>query len=385
MNGGIEQGIDVLLRKNTYRGVRLGMATNEAALTQSGCASRKALLDAGFAITKLFSPEHGLNVTYADGAMVEDQTDLLTGLPVISLYGEWLKPDPDTLQNLDAVLFDIPDVGARFYTYLWTMTYLMEACAEAGIPFIVLDRPNPAGGAIWQSEGPMLDEIHCSSFIGRWSIPIRHGCTLGELARYFKATRLQNLPLEIIPCEGWERSRSFFETGHPFTPTSPAIRDAETALLYAGTGLLEGINVSEGRGTEFAFKQAGAPWINAVKWKQAMDSAGIKGVIMETVAFTPKWGLFAGEICNGLRLTVNEPGSFRPVAFGICLIQQLMHLYPDKVKPRLYPTVANPSGENHPDRLLGMKDAFIKLKTGKKINTDLNEEWSREIDAFLLY
>lgn len=385
MNGGIVQGIDVLLHKNTYRGVRLGMVTNEAALTQSGFASRKALLKAEFTITKLFSPEHGLNVAHADGARVEDQTDLLTGLPVISLYGERLKPDPETLQDLDAVLFDIPDVGARFYTYLWTMTYMMEACAEAGIPFIVLDRPNPIGDAFCQCEGPMLDEIHCSSFIGRWSIPIRHGCTLGELARYFKATRLQNLHLEIIPCQGWERSQSFFETGYPFTPTSPAIRDAETALLYPGTGLLEGIHISEGRGAAFAFKQAGAPWINAVKWKQAMDAAGVKGVSLETMAFTPDWGLYAGEVCNGLRFAVNEPGSFRPVAFGICLIQQLMHLYPDQVKPRLYPTVANPSGENHLERLLGMKDAFFKLKTGEKINTDINEEWRREINTLLLY
>ena len=385
MKSGIVQGIDVLLRENTYLGKRLGMVTNEAALTQSGYPSRKALLDAGFTITKLFSPEHGLNVTCADGARVEDQTDLLTGLPVISLYGERLKPNPGTLLNLDAVLFDIPDVGARFYTYLWTMTYMMEACAEAGIAFIVFDRPNPIGGAMWQCESPMLDEANCSSFIGRWSIPIRHGCTLGELARYFKTTRLQNLHLEIIPCEGWERRQSFFETGHLFTPTSPAIRDAETALLYPGTGLLEGIHISEGRGTASAFKQAGAPWINAVKWQQAMDAAIVKGVSVETVTFTPEWGLYAGELCNGLRFSVNDARSFRPVAFGICLIQQLMHLYPDLVKPRLYPTVANPSGENHLDRLVGIKDAFTKLKSGEKVITDLNEEWRKEINTLLLY
>jgi uncharacterized protein YbbC (DUF1343 family) len=385
MNTGMVHGIDVLIRKNTYPGKRLGMVTNEAALTRSGLPSRKALMEAGFTLARLFSPEHGLNVSYPDGARVEDQVDVITGLPVVSMYGERLKPSPESLKNLDAVLFDIPDVGARFYTYLWTMTYMMEACAKACIPFIVLDRPNPIGGAMWQCEGPMLNEKHCSSFIGRWNMPIRHGCTLGELARYFKATRLQNLHLEIIPCEGWERSQSFFETGHPFTPTSPAIRDAETALLYPGTGLLEGIHISEGRGTAFAFKQAGAPWINALKWKQAMDNLMMKSVSIEAVTFTPDWGLYAGEACNGLRFAITNPNIFRPAAFGIYLIQQLMHLYPDQVKPRLYPTVANPSGENHLDRLVGIKDAFLQLKNGFEPEVNIDEQWAGKIGPWLMY
>lgn len=385
MQTGLVQGIDAFLRKNTYAGKRLGLVTNEAAHTQAGIPSRKALLKAGFNLARLFSPEHGLDVTRADGAKVEDQTDLLTSLPVISLYGERLKPGRETLQDLDAVLFDIPDVGCRFYTYLWTMTYMMEACAEAGIPFIVLDRPNPIGGAILQCEGPMLDEIHCSSFIGRWNIPIRHGCTLGELARHFRATRLQNLKLEVIPCEGWNRNYSFFETNHPFTPTSPAIRNAETALLYPGTGLLEGINVNEGRGTAFAFKQTGAPWIDAAKWKQAMDDLNMKGVSMEAVTFKPDWGLYASEVCNGLRFTITNPAAFCPVAFGLQLIIQLINTHAEQVQPRNYPTVANPTGENHLDRLLGIPEAFSALKNGNIPAVNVIAIWEKMVGPYLLY
>src|SRR5690606_8412023 len=146
---------------------------------------RKALQDAGFQLVKLFSPEHGLLAVGADGVAQADFVDPLTGLPVVSLYGSKMAPEPQDLESLDAVLFDIPDVGCRFYTYLWTLSYVMEGCARARIPLFVLDRPNPLGGDLSQAEGPMLDEAHCSSFIGRWSIPIRHSCTLGELALYF--------------------------------------------------------------------------------------------------------------------------------------------------------------------------------------------------------
>jgi uncharacterized protein YbbC (DUF1343 family) len=385
MQTNLVQGIDAFLRKNTYAGKRLGLVTNEAARTQAGIPSRKALLKAGCNLARLFSPEHGLDVTHADGSKVEDQTDLLTGLPVVSLYGNRLKPGPETLQDLDAVLFDIPDVGCRFYTYLWTMTYMMETCTEAGVPFVLLDRPNPIGGAMWQCEGPMLDETRCSSFIGRWNMPIRHGCTPGELAQFFRATRLQNLQLEVIPCEGWNRNYSFLETNHPFTPTSPAIRNAETALLYPGTGLLEGINVNEGRGTAFAFKQTGSPWIDAEKWKQAMDDLLMNGVSIETLTFKPDWGLYAGEACNGLRFKVTDPVKFRPVGFGLQLIIQLMNTHGEKVQPRNYPTVANPTGENHLDRLLGIAGAFSALKNRKLPEVNVNASWEKMVGPYLLY
>ena len=175
-----------------FKNVRIGFVTNNAATTSKGVQSRIALVDAGFAITKLFSPEHGLTTKGKDGAYQNNTIDPYTHLPVVSLYGEHLMPSANDMNDIDIVLFDIPDVGCRFYTYLWTMTYVMETCALHNKPLIILDRPNPISGAIKKAEGPMLDEKNCSSFIGRWDIPIRHSCTLGELATYFSVSRKIN-------------------------------------------------------------------------------------------------------------------------------------------------------------------------------------------------
>jgi uncharacterized protein YbbC (DUF1343 family) len=362
----------------------LGMLTNEAAKTNAGKPSRQFLIENGFRVAKLFSPEHGLSVQHPDGEKVDHQKDTLTGLPVISLYGDQMKPSPDQLSGLDAVLFDVPDVGCRFYTYLWSMTYLMEACMEAGIPMIILDRPNPIGGVLSMSEGPMLDEIHCSSFIGRWNIPVRHSCTVGELAKFFRNTRLPALELYVITCEHWDRSVSFFESGHYFIPTSPAIRNAETALLYPGTGLLEGVNVSEGRGTDFPFKQAGAPWIDTVKWKKTVEGLGFNELQMTPVHFTPDWGMYAGEECFGLRFEVIEARRFKPVQFGLQLIKGLMLSFPEAVEPRLYQTAANPTGSGHLDKLTGVRDSFNFLLAGGSISTGC-PDWTETIKPFLLY
>jgi uncharacterized protein YbbC (DUF1343 family) len=363
---------------------RWGMLTNEAAKTNGGEASRLFLLKHGFQIVRLFSPEHGLSVRQADGESVGDQTDVLTGLPVVSLYGQRMKPLPEQLEGLDGIIFDIPDVGCRFYTYLWSMTYMMEACSEARIPLIILDRPNPIGGDLSLCEGPMLDEIHCSSFIGRWNIPVRHGCTLGELALFFQKTRLPQLELIVLPCKIPDRRKSFFETGTIFVPTSPAIQDAETALLYPGTGLLEGIQISEGRGTNRPFKQAGAPWIDAEKWKSDIKKSRAIGVEISEVQFMPQWGLFAGQTCYGLGFQVKDPSVFRPVSFGLLLIECLFRCFPDYIGERAYRTAANPDGSHHLDRLTGVHQSFLKLRTGEPLTTDC-ASWHDLIGPYRLY
>jgi uncharacterized protein YbbC (DUF1343 family) len=240
---------------------KLGLATNQAARLPDGTLSRVSILKAGFSLHRLFSPEHGLEALGADGKPQPSGIDPLTGIPVESLYHQEVSISANQLQGLDAVLFDIPDAGARFYTYLWTMTHLMEACAGAQIPFVVLDRPNPLGGNLAYTEGPMLDEAHCSSFIGRWSIPIRHSCTLGELARYFLSFKKIKLDLRVVPCRCWNRKDPPDFSKAWFIKTSPAIVDAETALLYCGTAFFEAFHVNEGRGTAHPFKQVGAPWI----------------------------------------------------------------------------------------------------------------------------
>lgn len=192
-------GIDTFLQQcELYKSRRLGLVTNNAAFTSDGLLSRLALLKNEFNLKKIFSPEHGISVKGEDGVYQKHSIDIKTDLPIISLYSDRLMPTEEDLSDIDVVLFDIPDVGCRFYTYLWTMTYVMEACAKYKKQLIILDRPNPIGGSLNMAEGPMLDEINCSSFIGRWSIPIRHCCTIGELANYFSAKKINGIDLKII-------------------------------------------------------------------------------------------------------------------------------------------------------------------------------------------
>ncbi len=385
MNQSFISGIDNPEWLLSLQNASIGLITNDKAHNAKGLTSRMALIEMGLNLKILFSPEHGLNAAHPDGEKVSENIDVLTGLPVKSLYFDSFMPRIDDLKNLDALLFDIPDVGSRFYTYLWTMTYIMEACALAGLPLFILDRPNPLGGDIQKCEGPMLNEEQCSSFIGRWNIPVRHGCTMGELARFFQATRLPGLHLQVIPCSGWQRHQNALNTNLHFLPTSPAITDAETALLYTGLGILEGINVSEGRGTNFPFKQMGAPWINAAALQLNTKEHNPKGIAIEIISFTPEWGIYAGELCHGLRFEVTDEESFRPVAFVLLLIKTLIQLYPLNVAERLYPTLANPTGKNHLDRLTGVHLAFEKIKDEVFPDTNVNPGWSEAIRPYLLY
>ncbi len=380
-------GVDVLLKQvEKWTGKKLALVTNNAASTSEGTLSRVALQQAGFNLVLLFSPEHGLTAKGADGAAQADGTDIATGLPVISLYGDHFRPSAEELSGTDLVLFDIPDAGCRFYTYLWTLTHVMEACAAAGKKLIVLDRPNPLSGDLKKTEGPMLDEKNCASFIGRWNIPVRHSCTLGELALYFNATQVPGLDLEIIKVQHWDRQQTVVQSGWLFVPTSPAIRDKETIALYPATCFLEGINVNEGRGTQDDFKVCGAPWIDAVKLTKLFIEQGVDGMTATPISYTPEWGLYAGERCNGMRFAITDEALFRPVQTGLGLLQLLKKSYPAELKERLYITVANPTGTGHLDRLTGVKDAFYKIETGElAMAAAFTDQWKERITPFLLY
>jgi uncharacterized protein YbbC (DUF1343 family) len=382
----LKTGLDVLLAsRNVEKWGSIGLVTNDAARTAAGTLGRVALLRAGFRIVKLFSPEHGISVTGEDGAFVDHGTDTLTNLPIVSLYGEKMAPAVADLQDIDTVFFDIPDVGARFYTYLWTLTYLMEACAQAGKPLVVLDRPNPTGLQLSQTEGPMLDEMHCSSFIGRWSLPIRHSCTLGELAKYFVATRVPKVQLLVIACKGLTRSCHALLNEEIFVPTSPAIRNARAAFLYPGTGLLEGINVSEGRGTPYPFEWFGAPWIDIALLLPLLQALKIPGISFIPLVQLPGAGPYAGQHCNGLHLNITHAGRYKPVISVITLIRTLLKLYPQHINERMYPTAANPTGTRHLDKLLGVPNAFELLQQETHIETDVAKKWQEAIGVYLLY
>lgn len=265
------------------------------------------------------------------------------------------------------------------------MTYVMEACAAFNKPLIILDRPNPTGGGFSMCEGPMLDEINCSSFIGRWSIPIRHCCTSGELATYFASTKIRNLELKILPVANWLRNQTADAWGYNFTPTSPAIKDLTIAKLYPGMGLLEGIHVNEGRGTEKPFQVFGAPWINKNELQELFISKNLPGVISKPIMYTPDDSLYKGKVCHGLELIISDENLFRPVKTALSLLQCFFTLYPEQIKERLYCTNANPSGNGHLDKLVGIKNAFDNIKTGNLPDTDVASSWPSEIRQYLIY
>ena len=388
----IHFGIDNLLEQDpTWKKQRIGLVTNHAATTRQLVSSRKALLDHGFNLVRLFSPEHGLDVTGADGAPMKDGIDSLTGLPVISLYGEKQQPTAEDLADIDLLLFDIPDIGCRFYTYLWTLTHVLEACGKLRKKIIVLDRPNPISGNLTMAEGPGLDETNCSSFIGRWNIPVRHSCTLSELALYFNQSRQLQAPLDIIKCSGWDRNSFQPDWGIPFVATSPAIQSFEAMVLYPGLAMLEATNISEGRGSAYSFLTAGAPWIQAEALTAIVNQLLAEDLNAVPVKFTPQSGKFTGQLCQGIQLQVLDQLHYHPVMTGLLLIRLIRQVYPAQFAWKPYPTSVNPSGKQHLDKLTGIahsEELFelpIQQFLSRLQQLTKATEWQKTIQPYLLY
>ena len=287
---------------------RIGLLTHDGAWTGPAgpveeTPSRVALQRSGLPLVQLFSPEHGITASAPDGEAVPHGTDNRTGLPVSSLYGSDLRPAPEVLEGLDLVLVDLQDVGARFYTYFWTLSHLMEACAEAAVPVLILDRPNPLGGEACWVEGPMPDPGFPPHFLARWPIPIRHSLTLGEMARLLTAEKKLDLELGVVPAVGWRRELLLTRTALPFHPPSPGLPSPESVLLYPGLALLEATNIWEGRGTPRAFQWFGAPWMDGVRMASEMNRAGFPGVRAHSQALV---GPHRGNPCPGVVLEVTD-------------------------------------------------------------------------------
>ena len=362
---GVAFGVDRVVRDGALLplAARVGLVTNEAARLAGDAAvrSRVALLAAGVPIVRLFSPEHGLAAVGEDGAPMRDGVDATTGLPVVSLYGERFAPPAESLADLDLVLFDVPDVGARFYTYAWTLSHVLEACARAGTPLAVLDRPNPLGGVLAGAEGPMLDEATCASFIGRWSIPIRHALTLGELARLWAQTRVREARLSVVTCDGWRRDMMWPALALPWIPTSPAMPSFDAALAYPGTCLFEGTNLGVGRGTAHPFQQVGAPWLDAARVLDAVQLPAEWGMQLAATSFSPGEGPYAGQACHGVRLTAVDARRVRPVAAGLALLAAVVRAHPREFAWAPYRTAANPGGDDHFARIVGVRHVAPRL------------------------
>ena len=328
----VKTGLDVLESRDfaDLKGRRVGVICNKASVDHRGrnivdlLRGRKDLR-----LTAVFSPEHGFSEQGEHGQRMENGRTP-DGIPIYSLYGAVLRPTPGQLQNVDVLVFDLQDVGARFFTYLTTMGYSLEAARDAGIPFIVLDRPNPSGGSV--VEGEILDPA-VRRFTGYYSIPVRYGMTAGEVARFHNITA-KHPSLKVISMEGWRRDMSWPETELKFLPPSPNIRTPEAALLYPGIGAFEATNVSVGRGTDRPFEMFGAPWMDGEAVAAKLAAANLPGIKVAPVQFTPKKDLYAGKECRGVRIMVTDPKAVRSVELFLRAAWILRDLHPKEFEPR---------------------------------------------------
>jgi uncharacterized protein YbbC (DUF1343 family) len=317
---------------------------------------------------------------------VSDSVDAATGLPVTSLYGHRFAPDDDTHNRVDVFVFEIQDIGARFYTYIWTLYHLMEAASNSGQPVWILDRPNPIGGNLRQVEGPILKPRHFS-FLGRHPIPIRYGLTQGELARYWQATVFPTLDLSVVAMDDWHGRPHWPAIGVEWGPPSPAMPDYLSALFFPGTCLFEGTNLSVGRGTSFPFQVVGAPWLNASALTARIGGSLPPGVKANPVSFTPGTGIHQGQRCLGIHLSVTDPEAVMPVALGLLLLAAIRELAPHDLSWCRYRTAANPTGEHHLDRLLGDDLIRSSLENGERPSSEWTAvgDWAERVRPFLLY
>lgn len=322
-------GIDVLVENDfgAVRGLRLGLVTNQTGRDRQGRSTADLLHQApGVKLVALFSPEHGLRGAL-DQDKIGDTTDEPTGLPVFSLYGERRAPTPEQLTGLDALVFDIQDIGSRFYTYISTMGLCLEAAGKAGKRFIVLDRVNPVGGT---TEGPISTGER--SFVAWHELPLRHGMTAGELARLFNSERKLSADLTVIPVRDWSPEQWFDQTGLPWVNPSPNMRSLTAATLYPGVGLLEYCAISVGRGTPTPFEVLGAPYIQEDSLADELNRAGLPGVRFEPVRFTPSASVFSGQECHGVRLRLTDRTAFRAADLGITLATVLHRRHPEALQ-----------------------------------------------------
>ena len=355
---------------------RIGLVTQSAAVLPNLTDSVDALRFAGVNLTALFGPEHGLRGAAPDGASVSHARDPISGLPVYSLYGADKMPTPEMLDGIDALVFDMQDVGVRFYTYLSTLYYILKAASGAGKPVLVLDRPNPIGGMCL--EGPLV-ELGYESFIGILSgLPIRHAMTFGELAIYMSGREAIDVDLRLVKMEGWQRSMWFDQTGLPWVATSPAMPHLSTTIVYPGMCFLEGTNLSEGRGTSLPFEVAGAPWLDGYALASSLNRRDLPGVRFRPLFFQPVASKYANETCSGVQLFVTDRESFRPVSAALYIIAEARKQAPEAFAFRpSHRTDAIP----HFDLELGSDKVRMAMLAGMTVD-EIMQDWPGQQATF---
>jgi uncharacterized protein YbbC (DUF1343 family) len=357
------------------RGRKIGLITNQTGVTNDlQLLSRVLAKRTELKLVALFGPEHGHAGSAPDATPIDSARDKISGLPIYSLYGKTQKPTSEMLEGIDALVFDIQDLGVRFYTYAQTMSLSMEAASEKGLLFVVLDRPNPLSGTIVQ--GNVLHESF-SSFLGKHPIALRHGMTMGELANLFNQLFRMRADLRVVTMKGWRREMWYDQTGMVWVPSSPGMPSLTTATAYPGMCLLEGTNVSEGRGTTLPFEVAGAPWIEGTELADRLMEMKIEGCLVRSTEFIPTSSKHLGQKCNGIQVHVTDRIRFKPVEFGLTLIKMTKELYPDQFEW----TVDGESNRFHFDLLMGTDRVRKDLESGVLLNR-IFEGWSEEIRKF---
>jgi uncharacterized protein YbbC (DUF1343 family)/CubicO group peptidase (beta-lactamase class C family) len=349
----VQTGLDVLRSEGFARlsGKRIGLVTNHTGRARDGATAIDLFFTAkDVKLVKLFSPEHGIRGLLDEN--VPSEVDAKTGLPILSLYGETRRPTAAMLEGLDAIVVDLQDIGARFYTYATTLAYVMEEAAKRKLPVVVLDRPDPVNG--WQVEGPGLDQEQAGTLTNYFpGMPIRHGMTIGELATLYNGENKIGADLTVVAMKNWRRDDWFDETALPWISPSPNMRNMNEAALYTGIGAIESTNISVGRGTDTPFEHVGAPWIDGVQFADALNARVIPGVRFYPVRFTPASSKYAGEECQGVFVIVTDRAALRPVRVGLEVAAALARMYPTQFQVDLAA------------RLFGSKETLARVKTGE--------------------
>jgi uncharacterized protein YbbC (DUF1343 family) len=373
-------GLEALLARppRSLAKARLGLLCNQASVDASYRHARDLVARRfGRRLTTLFSPQHGIFGEKQDN-MVESAhgRDPALGVPVYSLYADVRRPTAEMLEDLDVLVVDLQDVGCRVYTFITTLAYCLEEAGRLGKKVVVLDRPNPVGGAM---EGNILEPAMIS-FVGAFPLPMRHGLTMGELALLFNGEERIGADLEVVPLSGWRRERRFAETGLPWVPPSPNMPTPETALVYPGQVLLEGTLLSEGRGTTRPFELCGAPWVDPRALTAALRRHRLPGAVFREAFFQPTHQKWTGTVCGGLQIHVTDPAAYRPYRTTLAILREVARLWPEREiwrpPPYEYETVRLPF-----DLLAGDRGIRAWLEEGRSL-ARMERSWQPELDAF---
>jgi len=380
----VTTGLERLLAdpKKFLKGNRIGLVVNHTSVAKDGLPSFIHFhRHKDFQLVKLFAPEHGLYGVDQDMVDVDHDTEPATGTPIVSLYGKdhaSLTPDAGLMKGIDTLVFDIQDIGSRYYTFIYTLANCMQTCKQAGVPMVVCDRPNPINGV--QVEGNLVRE-GWHSFVGQYSLPNRHGMTVGELAQWFNDETGIDCDLTVIPMKGWKREMWYDQTGLLWVSPSPNMPMVSTATVYPGMCLIEGTQLSEGRGTTLPFELCGAPGIDSHRLAEALANEKLPGVLFRPQYFKPTFQKCAGDICGGVQMHVTDRNSFKPLITGIAVIQAIAHLFPKAFKWRTEP-YEFVSDRPAIDLLYGHPEFRETLLPEKRTLKEIEESWQTDLANF---